>query len=73
MRKTRLFCTTLIVTLISLISYAQPRLTIVVVVDGLTQENLNNLRPFMAAGGLRLLTEEAHQTTASFPHHVYGG
>lgn len=52
---------------------AQPRLTVVVMVDGMTQENLSMLRPYWSAGGLRLLSEEAFQTTATFPHQVYGG
>ena len=72
MRSTRLFAT-LTLTFLTLLIYAQPRLTIVVVVDGMTQENLATLRPFWPAGGLRLLSEEAHQTTATFPHQVYGG
>ena len=58
---------------ISLILPAQPLLTVVVMVDGMTQENLTTMRPFWSAGGLRLLSEEAFQTTASFPHQVYGG
>lgn len=52
---------------------AQPRLTVVVVVDGMTEENLTILRPYWPAGGLRLLSEEAFQTRATFPHQVYGG
>ena len=72
MRTTRLLAT-LILTLFALITYAQPRLTVVVVVDGMTQENLAMLRPYWPAGGLRLLSEEAHQTTVTFPHQVYGG
>lgn len=52
---------------------ATTRLKVVVVVDGLTEENLILLRPYWSAGGLRLLSEEAFQTTASFPHQVYGG
>ena len=52
---------------------AQPRLTVIVVVDGMTQENLTTMRPYWSAGGLRLLSEEAFQTTATFPHQVYGG
>ena len=52
---------------------AQPRLTIVVVVDGMTQDNLTAMRPYWSAGGLRLMSEEAFQTTATFPHQVYGG
>ena len=72
MRTTRLF-TTLTLTLLALLTYAQPRLTVVVVVDGMTQENLATLRPFWQAGGLRIMSEEAHQTVATFPHQVYGG
>ena len=71
MRKTRLF-SAIVVSLFALLTYAQPRLTVVVVIDGLTQENLNTLRPFWPAGGLRTMTEEAHQTIATFPHHVNG-
>ena len=72
MRTTRLF-TTLTLTLLALLTYAQPRLTVVVVVDGMTQENLATLRPYWQAGGLRIMSEEAHQTIATFPHQVYGG
>ena len=42
-------------------------------VDGMTQDNLTAMRPYWSAGGLRLMSEEAFQTTAIFPHHVYGG
>lgn len=52
---------------------ASPRLTVVVVVDGLRQDNLDQLRPYWQQGGLRTLSEEAYQTTCSFPHLVYGG
>lgn len=52
---------------------ASPRLTVVVVVDGLRQDNLNQLRPYWQQGGLRTLSEEAFQTTIDFPHLVYGG
>lgn len=72
MRKTRLFYT-LVLTFVAILTYAQPRLRVVVVIDGLTQENLSMLRPYWPAGGMRQITEEAHQTTATFPHHVYGG
>ncbi len=71
--------THLLATLIALILFpisiiaAQPRLTIVVVIDGMTSENLNRLRPFWSAGGLRTLSEEAFQTTIAFPHSVNGG
>ncbi len=52
---------------------AAPRLTVVIVVDGLHQDNLNLLRPYWQQGGLRTLSEEAYQTTINFPHLVYGG
>ena len=42
-------------------------------VDGMTQENLTAMRPYWSSGGLRLMSEEAFQTTATFPHQVYGG
>jgi len=53
--------------------HATPRLTIVAVVDGLTAENMTMLRPYWQQGGLRTLSEEAFQTTISYPHLVYGG
>ena len=75
MRSTHLLATliALIACLYSPLSIAQPKLTVVVVVDGMTQDNLNKLRPYWQAGGLRTLSEEAFQTTIAFPHHVYGG
>ena len=59
--------------LYSLNTNALPRLTVVVVVDGMTQENLTDLRSYWPAGGLRTLSEEAYQTAIDFPHLVYGG
>lgn len=64
---------TLIISLLTLIATAAPRLTVVAVVDGLTMENLNSLRPYWQQGGLRTLSEEAFQTTIEYPHLVYGG
>ena len=55
------------------IATAMPRLTVVAVVDGLTTDNLNMLRPYWPQGGLRTLSEEAYQTSVAFPHLVYGG
>lgn len=52
---------------------AMPRLTVVVVVDGLSSESLHLLRPYWQQGGLRTLSEEAYQTHLFFPHPVYGG
>ena len=74
MHKTRLYTSLILILLsISPILTAQSRLTVVVMVDGMTQDNLTAMRPYWSAGGLRLLSEEAFQTTASFPHQVYGG
>ena len=76
MRTTHLLATLIALFLICLpapLSATQPRLTVVVVVDGMTQENLNKLRPYWSAGGLRTLSEEAFQTTIDFPHLVNGG
>lgn len=73
MRKTRLFCTSIILSVLSLICNAQPRLTVVVVVDGMTQECLKTLQPHLPEGGLKILYEESYQTVATFPHQVYGG
>ena len=73
MHKTHLYISVISTLLLSCTLLAQPRLTIVVMVDGMTQENLTMLRPYWSAGGLRTLSEEAFQTTLSFPHQVYGG
>lgn len=74
MYKNRLYISLITILLcLSATLSAQPRLTVVVVVDGMTQDNLTALRPYWSAGGLRLMSEEAFQTTATFPHQVYGG
>ena len=72
MRKINLY-STLICCLLAGIMHATPRLTVVAVADGLTTENLALLRPYWQQGGLRTLSEEAFQTTISYPHLVYGG
>ena len=72
MRTNRLY-STLIAGLMTVGMMAAPRLTVVAVVDGLTTENLNSLRPFWSQGGMRTLSEEAYQTTVRYPHLVYGG
>ena len=72
MRKTYLYYS-LILALLALNIQAAPRLTVVALVDGLTVENLNTLRPYWQQGGLRTLSEEAFQTTVSYPHLIYGG
>ena len=72
MRKTYLY-STLILSLLAVSLMAMPRLTVVAVVDGMTAEDLNALRPYWRQGGLRVLSEEAFQTTVNYPHLVYGG
>lgn len=72
MRKTYLY-STLILSLLVASLQAMPRLTVVAVVDGMTVENLNMLRPYWHQGGIRTLSEEAFQTTVAYPHLVYGG
>lgn len=52
---------------------AAPKLTVVVTVDGLNESNLQRMRSYWPQGGLRTLSEEAYQTTLTFPHAVYGG
>ena len=76
MRTTRLYSTLIALLLLcsmALPSMANPRLTVVVVVDGMTPDNLQTLRSYWPAGGLRNLSEEAFQTTIHFPHMVNGG
>ena len=72
MRTTHLYHT-LIALLFPCLLFAAPRLTVVAVVDGMTEQNLALLRPYWSKGGLRTLSEEAFQTSVSFPHIVYGG
>ena len=72
MRKIYLYIT-LIFSIVASSAFAAPRLTVVAVVDGMTAENLTLLRPYWQQGGLRTLSEEAFQTTVTYPHLVYGG
>ena len=72
MRKNHLY-STLIISFWALTLTAAPRLTVVAVVDGLTTENLTMLRPYWSQGGLRTMSEEAFQSSVTYPHLVYGG
>lgn len=54
-------------------AFAAPCLTVVAVVDGMSAEDLRMLRPYWSKGGMRMLAEEAFQTSVTFPHLVYGG
>lgn len=74
MHKTTLYTTlTALLLTVCLTLQAAPRLTVVVVVDGLNTDNLNRLRPYWSQGGLRTLSEEAYQTSVRVLHPVYGG
>ena len=52
---------------------ATPKLTVVVLIDGLSESSLNLMQPYWAVGGLRTLSEEAYQGTILFPSVSYGG
>ena len=52
---------------------AEPRLTVVIAIDGLHQQPMQELRSYWQQGGLRILDEEAHESVVSFPYLVYGG
>ncbi len=64
---------TLVVLFTAWSASAAPHLTVVAVVDGMSEQSLSLLRPYWGKGGLRTLSEEAFQTTVDFPHLVYGG
>jgi len=49
------------------------QLTVVIAVNGLDDSALKQMQPFWPQGGLRTLSEEAYQTTVSYPHWLYGG
>lgn len=51
----------------------QPRLTVVVVADGLTEDNLVQLRPYWLQGGVQALHQEAFITSVTFNQWLYGG
>lgn len=73
MHTTRLHIT-LIALLFSLLRLtATPKLTVVVLIDGLSESSLNLMQPYWAMGGLRTLSEEAYQGTVLFPGISYGG
>ena len=63
----------LVCTLAYTMAQATPRLTVIVAVDGMQQEELSAMRTFWPQGGLRTLQEEAFQAELSFPHLVFGG
>lgn len=74
MYKTYCYITLIVCALCASLSLsAADRLTVVVVVDGLHNDDLRLMRPFWPQGGLRTLSEEAYQTTVAYPHPVYGG
>lgn len=74
MHKTYCYITLIVCALCAVMpSWAADRLTVVVVVDGLSNDDLRLMRPYWPQGGLRTLSEEAYQTTVGYPHPVYGG
>ena len=73
MRKTNLFLSIVLFLLCALPVVAAPRLTVVAVVDGMSTDDLRLLRPYWSKGGMRVMAEEAYQTSVGFPHLVYGG
>ncbi len=50
-----------------------PRLTIVVVANGLTEDNIVQLRPYWLSGGMQGLDTETYITSVGFNHWLYGG
>ena len=73
MRKTNLFLPIVLFLLCTLPVVSAPRLTVVAVVDGMSTDDLRLLRSYWSKGGMRVLAEEAYQTSVGFPHLVYGG
>ena len=63
----------LILLLVTTMLHAEPRLIVVVCVDGLNEKALSELRGFWQQGGLRTMEDEAHKASVNFPHLVYGG
>lgn len=50
-----------------------PRLTVVVVADGLTKDNIAQLRPYWLQSGTDNLLKETYITSLDFNHWTYGG
>ena len=75
MRTIKLYLSFLIALLpwLQLRAYTLPRLTVVVVVDGLDEANIQRLSPLLPPGGLRTLTEHAAEGTVCYDQLVYGG
>lgn len=75
MRTSKLYLSFLIalLPLLPLRAYELPRLTVVVVVDGLEQTNIERLQSVWAPGGLRTLARQSHAATCVYDQLVYGG
>jgi len=73
MCKTRLY--TAITILFSFVSIlcATPKLTVVVLVDGLCEDNLRLMQSYWHAGGIRTLSEEAYPISLKYLPQSYGG
>ena len=72
MHKTHLYLSLILFTVGSWVM-AAPRLTVVVLVDGLCQENLRTMQPFLPSGGLRTLYQEGWHTEIALSPMTYGG
>ena len=77
-----MFKTYLHIALITLLLYSStsilhsqtlPRLTVVVVANGLTEEHIPQLRPYWLQGGLQAFQSEMFFSTVNFNQILYGG
>ena len=50
-----------------------PRLTVVIVIDGLNQQAVNQILPTMSPGGLRIIIENSEKAQVYFPQLTNGG
>ena len=64
----------ILLTLLTATSHAQePHLTVVVVVDGLNNKTLQQIKPSLLPGGLRTIIDEGHGSRVYFPQLINGG
>lgn len=75
MRTLKLYLSFLIalLPLLEIRAHTLPRLTVVVVVDGMDVTNLQRLRPYWAPGGFRTIMEKGASGMCRYEHLVYGG
>lgn len=75
MRTTKLYLSFLIalLPLFTLQAHHMPRLTVVVVVDGLELTNIERLQSVWAPGGLRTIARQSYLSYCTYDQLVYGG